>query len=43
MNQFQMKINLKEVGQENMDWIYLAQTLQKWRTAVNTVPNLKIP
>ena len=34
---------IKEMGQEGMDWIALAQDRDGRRTLVNTVMNLRIP
>jgi hypothetical protein len=34
-----IKIYLKEIGWDGMDWIDLAQ----WRAVVNTVMNLRVP
>jgi hypothetical protein len=38
-------MDLREVGLEEggMDWIYLAQDRDRWRTIVNTVMNLQVP
>jgi hypothetical protein len=38
-----IKMNLREVGWDDMDWIYLAQDRDQWRTVVNTVMNLCVP
>jgi hypothetical protein len=36
-------MNLKVVGWEHMDWIYLVQDKDQWRALVNTVMNLSVP
>jgi hypothetical protein len=38
-----VKIDLRERGWGGMDWIYLAQDRDQWRTLVNTVMNLRVP
>jgi hypothetical protein len=38
-----IKINLKEIGWDGMDWIDLAQDRNQWRALVNTVMNLRVP
>jgi len=38
-----IKMDLQEVGSGGMDWIYLAQERDRWRTLVNAVTNLRIP
>jgi hypothetical protein len=37
-----MKMDLKEIGQEDEDWINLAQNKDRWRSPVNTVTNLLV-
>ena len=37
-----IKINLREVGWEGMDWIDLAQDKDWWRAVVNAVMNLRV-
>jgi hypothetical protein len=38
-----IKIDLKEIGWNGVDWIYLAQDRDQWRTLVNTAMNLLVP
>jgi hypothetical protein len=38
-----VKMNLREIGWGNMDWIDLAQDRDPWRALVNTVMNLLVP
>jgi hypothetical protein len=38
-----IKINLREIGWDGVDWIDLAQDKDKWRALVNTVMNLRVP
>jgi hypothetical protein len=38
-----IKISLREIGWDGMDWIDLAQDRDKWRALVNTVMNLRVP
>jgi hypothetical protein len=38
-----IKINLKEIGWDGMDWIDLAQNRDQWSALVNTVMNLQVP
>jgi len=35
-------MDLQKVGWGGMDWIYLAQDRDRWRTLVNTVINLRV-
>jgi hypothetical protein len=37
------KMDLKEVGCEDMDWIKLAQERERCRELVNAVMNLRVP
>jgi hypothetical protein len=34
---------LREIGWDDMDWIYLAQNRDQWWALVNTVMNLQVP
>jgi hypothetical protein len=38
-----IKIDLREIGLDGMDWIDLAQDMDQWRALVNTVMNLRVP
>jgi hypothetical protein len=38
-----IKIDLREMGWDGMDWNDLAQDRDKWRALVNTVVNLWVP
>jgi hypothetical protein len=41
--EFNIKIDLKEVRCERMDWIDVAQEKDRWRTLVNAVMNVRVP
>jgi hypothetical protein len=38
-----IKMDLKEIGWDGVDWIELAQGRDQWRALVNTVMNLRVP
>jgi hypothetical protein len=38
-----IKIDLREIGWDDMDWIKLAQDSDQGRALVNTVMNLRVP
>jgi hypothetical protein len=38
-----IKMDLREIGWDGMDWIKLAQNSDQWRAIVNTVMNLRVP
>jgi hypothetical protein len=38
-----IKIDLREIGWDGMDLIYLAEDRDQWRALVNTVMNLRVP
>jgi hypothetical protein len=38
-----IKMDLREVGWGDMDWINLAQDRDRWRDLVNAVMNLRVP
>jgi hypothetical protein len=38
-----IKMNLGEVGWDDMDWIELAQDRDQWKALVNTVMKLRVP
>jgi hypothetical protein len=37
-----IKIDLKVIGRDGMDWIDLAQERDQWRALVNTVMKLRV-
>jgi hypothetical protein len=37
-----IKIDLREMGWDDMDWLDLAQDTDQWRALVNTVMNLQV-
>jgi hypothetical protein len=38
-----IKMDLREIGWDDMDWIDLAQDRNRWRALVNTVINFQVP
>jgi hypothetical protein len=38
-----IKMNLREIGWDDVNWIDLAQDRDRWRAYVNTVMNLRVP
>jgi hypothetical protein len=38
-----IKLDLREIGWDGMDWIELAQDRDQWRALVNTMKNLRVP
>jgi hypothetical protein len=38
-----IKIDLREIVMDGMDWVDLAQDRDQWRALVNTVMNLRAP
>jgi hypothetical protein len=38
-----IRLDLREVGWESVDWMHLAQDRGQWRNIVNTVMNLRVP
>jgi hypothetical protein len=38
-----IKIDLREIGWDGMDWIHLAQDMHQWKVLVNTVMNFRVP
>jgi hypothetical protein len=40
---YNIKIDLREIEWDGMDWIDLAQDRDQWRAVVNMVMNLRVP
>jgi hypothetical protein len=38
-----IKMDIREIGWDDMDWMDLAQDRDQWRALVNTVMNLRVP
>jgi hypothetical protein len=38
-----IRMDLREIGWDGMDWIDMAQDRDQWRSLVNTVMNLWVP
>jgi hypothetical protein len=38
-----IKMDVREIGCDGMDWIKLAQDKDQWMALVNTVMNLRVP
>jgi hypothetical protein len=38
-----IKMDLREIGWDGMDWIDLTQDRDEWRVLVNTVMNIRVP
>jgi hypothetical protein len=36
-------MDLKEIGSEGMDWIYLTQDMDMWGALVYAVMNIRVP
>jgi hypothetical protein len=38
-----IKMNIREIGGDGVDWIDMAQDRDQWRALVYTVLNLRVP
>jgi len=38
-----IRLDLREIGGEGVDWIHLAQDRDQWAAVVNMVMNLQVP
>jgi hypothetical protein len=38
-----IKMDLREIGFGDVDWIHLAQDWDRWRALVNTIMSLRVP
>jgi hypothetical protein len=41
--EYNIKIDLREIGIDGANWIQLAQVRVPWQACVNTVMNLRVP
>jgi hypothetical protein len=41
--EYNIKMDLREIGFGDVDWIHLVQDRDTWRALVNTVMNLRVP
>jgi hypothetical protein len=41
--EYNIKMDLREIGIDGANWIQLAQDRVQWLTSVNTVVNLRVP
>jgi hypothetical protein len=40
--EFNIRMDLREIGRNGMDWIDLAQDRDQWRALMNTIMNLRV-
>jgi hypothetical protein len=40
---YNIKMDLREIGWDGVDWIDMAENRDQWRALVNTVLNLRVP
>jgi hypothetical protein len=38
-----IRMDLREIGWEDVDWMHVVQDRDQWRTLVNTVMNFRVP
>jgi hypothetical protein len=43
MLEHDIRMDLREVGSEGVEWLHLAQDRDQWRAVVNTVVNFLVP
>jgi hypothetical protein len=40
---YNIRMDLREIGWDGMDWLDVAQDRKQWRALLNTVTNLRVP
>jgi hypothetical protein len=43
MSVYNIKLDLREIGWDGVDWIDMTQNIDQWRALVNTIMNLRVP
>jgi hypothetical protein len=38
-----IKMDLRDIGWNNMDWIHVVLDMEQWRALANTAVNLRVP
>jgi hypothetical protein len=38
-----IKMDLREIGRDGVDWVNMAQDMDQWRALENTVLNFRVP
>jgi hypothetical protein len=38
-----IRMDLREIGWEGVDWMHLAEDSDQWRAVVNTIINVRVP
>jgi hypothetical protein len=41
--EYNIRIEVREIGQKGVNWIHLAQDRDQWWAVVNTVMNIRVP
>jgi hypothetical protein len=43
MHEYNIRMDLREIGWDVVGWTHLAQDMDQWRVLMNTVMNLAVP